>query len=365
VGHLSNSKDEVYGALAERLNRNPVGAVVNETLISILQLLYTETEASIGSKFPIMPMPLAKLVELTGMKEKELAGILDGMAARGLVIDMPRKGVTYYLLSPMVVGFFEYSFMRAGEANTRELAQLFERYFRDAAVVEEIFGAPTKMFKALVYERYIPALVESEVLSYERASEIIRASGGGSLSLCACRHKAHHLGKTCRFPMEDICTSLGRAGEWVARRGFGRAASVDDLLRNLERSYELGLVLIGDNVISEPAYICHCCGCCCGVLNATKKYEIISVHPSNYIPVADAAACLGCEACAGSCQIEAIAMNDAGQPVINEEICLGCGVCAAACPNGAMRMERRADPHTPPQNKMEQMVRIAAERNRF
>jgi hypothetical protein len=75
----------------------------------------------------------------------------------------------------------------------KELAALFEIYFQDDGVREELSGGETKMFKAMVYERLIPAAVETEVLSWERAAEIIVQSGGGVLSMCSCRHKAGHL----------------------------------------------------------------------------------------------------------------------------------------------------------------------------
>ena len=94
MGHLSNGKEEAYQALAERLSRYPVGAVINETLMGILRLLYTEREAAVGGKFPLKPRPLAEIVELTGIKEKELTAILENMAGKGLVIDIPRKGTT-------------------------------------------------------------------------------------------------------------------------------------------------------------------------------------------------------------------------------------------------------------------------------
>ena len=365
MGHLVNGKEEAYRALAERLSRFPIGAVINETLMGILRLLYTETEAAVGSKFPVKPRPFAEIRDLTGIGEKELAGILDSMAGKGLVVDIPRKETTYYMLSPMVVGFFEYSLMRAGAANVRELAELYEQYFKDNGVAEEFFGSSTKMFKSLVYESYIPELVQTEVLSYEKASEVIRGSGGGSLSMCACRHKSSHLGKTCRYPVEDICTSLGRPAEWLVRRGFARTASVDDLLCNLERSHKLGLVLICDNVIDEPTYLCHCCGCCCGPLNAIKEFKVLSIQPSNFIPAVDPSLCLNCEACTDSCHIKAIGASESGEPVINEDFCIGCGVCTAACPSEALRMVRRKTISRPPQNKMAQLVDIAVERNRF
>ncbi len=365
MGHLAGGKEEAYHALAERLSRFPVGVVINDTLMEILKLLYTGKEAEIGSKFPVKPRPLSEIVDLTGLPEKEVTAILDGMSDKGLVVDIPRKETTYYMLSPVVVGFFEYSLMRAERANIKELAALYEQYFHNKEVAEEIFGSGTKMFRALVYERYIPELIKTEVLDFEQAEKVIRESGGGALSICACRHKSYHLGHPCRFPMEDICTSLGRPAEWIIRRGFGRRATVDELLQNLERSYRLGLVLTCDNVIDEPAYICHCCGCCCGVLNSIKEHGVNSVQPSNFRPTIDPAACLSCDSCVDACQIDALKSTEAAEPVLDDAKCIGCGVCAAVCPADALTMIRRETIYTPPQNKMGQIINIAMERERF
>jgi Pyruvate/2-oxoacid:ferredoxin oxidoreductase delta subunit len=365
VGHLAGGKEEAYQALAERLSRFPVGVVINDTLMEILQLLYTKDEADAGSKFPLKPRPLAEIAGLIGMPAEKAGKFLNGMAEKGLVTDISRKGTTYYMLNPIVVGFFEFSLMRNDRANLRELSSLFERYLHDRSVVKEIFGADTKMFRSLVYENYIPELVQTEVLSYEKAERVIRESGGGGLSICACRHKSYHLGKPCSYPMEDVCTSLGRPAEWVLRHGFARKASVDDLLKNLERTYKLGLVLTCDNVIDEPAYICHCCGCCCGVLQSIRDYEVHSIQPSNFMPQIDPDTCLSCDACIEACHINALKESGGENPVLDCEICIGCGVCASVCPGGAIQMVRQEQLHTPPQNKITQMINIALERNRF
>lgn len=366
---MINAKEEVYRALAERLNKNPVGAPVNETLMEILHRLYTESEALTGSKFPLLPVTLEKMAAATGIKEEELKKTLDGMAAKGLVVDWPRRDGIYYMLAPMVVGFFEYTFMRVrDELNMKELAELFEIYFKREGVNEEIFGSGTKMFKTLVYESLIPAAVETEVLSYEKASEVIRESGGGSLSMCACRHKASHLGKACDAPVEDVCTSLGNSSKWLIQRGLGKPASVDDLLRVLDRTERLGLVHMGDNVLKKPVMICHCCGCCCGLLRAINESGIMSVHPSNFIPSLDADLCAGCGECAGGCHIQAVTMAESGNgaemPVVKKDLCIGCGVCAAKCPTGALTMSRRSTLHVPPPDKMTQFMKIAMEKGR-
>jgi len=365
LGHLAGGKSEAYRALAERLGRFPVGVVINDTLMEILMLLYSENEAKVGGKFPIKPRPFAEIRDLTGMGETELSVLLKGMAEKGLVVDIPRKGTTYYMLSPVVVGFFEYSLMRADGANLKELSELYEKYFQNPAVAEEIFGSETKMFRALVYEHYIPALVQTETLDYEKAEAVIRNSGGGGLSICACRHKAFHLGKPCRYPMEDICTSLGRPADWLLRHGFARKAPVDDLLHNLERSYKLGLVITCDNVIDEPAYLCHCCGCCCGPLRAITEHGVQAVQPSNFIPSIDPEDCVNCDACVELCHIGALVPSEAAAPGLDREKCIGCGVCAKECPGGALNMVRRDDIYKPPQNKLTQLGSIGMERGRF
>jgi len=369
MGHVTNVKDMVYRALAERLSKNPVGVKINETLLEILRRLYSESEAAVGSKFPLTPVPLDKIAAATGFEKNRLKKILDEMAEKGLVLDIPRRSTVLYMLAPMVIGFFEYTFMRTRDnVDMKELAALFEIYFQDDGVREELSGGETKMFKAMVYERLIPAAVETEVLSWERAAEIIVQSGGGVLSMCSCRHKAGHLGRSCGAPL-DVCMSLGKnASEWLVRRGLGRAASVDELLQVLDRTEKAGLVHLGDNVLNNPTFICHCCGCCCTVLKAIRESGKFMVHPSNFIPQHKAEQCAGCGACADSCHTGAITMRtdekDVGLPCISQDLCIGCGVCAAACPREALAMSRRAYIHVPPQNSMEKFSRIAGERGR-
>lgn len=368
MGHLLHNKDEVYRALAERLNREPVGAPVNDTLMEILQRLYTESEAMIGSNFPLLPMKTEKIAGLVGMGPEQAKPLLDNMADKGLLLDFPRRETSYYMIAPMVIGFFEYTFMRVrNEVNMQELAELFQTYFQSPEIRREFSGVKTRMMRTLTYEKLIPLAVETEVLTYERASEIIKEAGGGSLSLCACRHKALHLGKACDAPLE-VCTSLGPAAEWVVRRGMGRAATVDELLRVLDHTEELGLVHNCDNVMNNPAYICHCCKCCCVVMTGINQFGLSSTHPSNFIPALDPEKCSGCGICADKCPIAAITMDDEGSatefPAVKNEICLGCGVCVSSCPNGALFLDRRSVLYCPPETSKDKFGRIAREKGR-
>ncbi len=371
MGHMGIAKEQVYRVLAERLNRNPVGVKINETLMEILYRMYTTTEAEIGSKFPLMPAPLEKIAAATGMPEEELRVHLNNMADKGLVIDLaPRDGTQFFMLTPMVVGFMEYTFMRVTDkVPMQELAELFEQYHHQPGVAETFFGAETKMFNTWAYESLMPVEVETEVLDYERASVMIRESGGGALTMCYCRHQAQHLGKNCDAPIEDICTSLGRAAEWLIRRGFARPASTDELLRVLDRTEELGLVHLADNVQNSPAYLCHCCGCCCGVLKAITESGVSSAHPSNFIPAVNGDNCTGCGNCATRCHINAIEIlpvpGGLERAVVNANICLGCGACIRGCQNDALGLVRRQTIYVPPRTKKDQMLQIAMQNNKL
>lgn len=373
MGHLGIAKEEVYRALAGRLHQNPVGAPFSETLMQILKIIYTEQEAKVGSRFPAWFTTLDKLLAATGLTEPELLGHLDNMAAKGLVMDFKRDRNTYYMLSPMVIGFMEYTFMRTdGPLPLKELAELFEKYHHEHGVAEEFFGGETKMMQTWAYESLLPVEVETEVLDYEKASRMIREAGGGALSLCYCRHQKAHLGKACDAPMEDVCTSLGAAAEWLVRRGFARPATADDLLRVLERTEELGLVHLGDNVQQRPAYICHCCGCCCGVLRSMNEdHSRMSVQPSNFILYIDTGACTGCGRCAKKCHIGAITVTEtvavsgnSKKAVLAENRCIGCGACVRSCEKSALFLRQRREIHVPPKNKKEQMIKIAIEKGR-
>jgi len=370
LGHITNAKEEIYHALAERLSKTPEGAPINEDLMAILHRLYTESEALVGGKFSSIPMTLDKIAAITGIEENDLKVILDGMSDKGLVLDIPRKDSFYYMLAPMLVGFFEYTFMRTGDhASLKELAELFETYFHSEGVMKEIAGLDTKIMRTLIYESIIPLAVETEVLDYEKATEIIRQSGGGAITMCACRHEASHLGNACDAPVE-VCMSLGRAAEWIVRKGLGKPATVEDLLGVLARTQELGLVHLCDNVMNKPTYICNCCGCCCKVLRGINEQQVFATQTSNFIPSIELESCISCGICADRCQIHAITMTDQENgrevPVLNNERCIGCGACASAsaCPSGSLTMSRRSVLNVPPADGREKLRRMAMEKGR-
>jgi hypothetical protein len=80
-----------------------------------------------------------------------------------------------------VIGFYEHTFMRVkGELDLKEMAELFTKFFESPAVGQSL-RSETQQFKTMVYENLIPLAIKTEVLDYERASEVIRQSGGEPL----------------------------------------------------------------------------------------------------------------------------------------------------------------------------------------
>jgi NAD-dependent dihydropyrimidine dehydrogenase PreA subunit len=381
MGHIGRLKDQ-YRGLANRLQSGPVsfpeprdpGAW--QGWKEILEILYTPEEAELAARMPVVPMPLDKLSARLGVPAEELARRLDPMCDKGIVMDLahPATGKTSYLLSPPVVGFFEFSLMRMEDSiPKRRIAEALHAYTHgDDTFAREVFGGATTIGRALVHETGLDGDLP-DVLDWQRASAVVGEARAWAVSVCYCRHKAQHLGKACGAALEN-CLSLDDGAEFVIRRKFGRAIERAEALDLLRASRDQGLVQIADNVQSRPAFVCNCCGCCCEQLQGANTWGLAAVNPSGFEPACDPARCAGCSRCARACPVTAVHMKpvrrtavqkNALAPVFDLERCIGCGVCADACRKGALRMARGGRARPVPHNAVERVVRMAIERGRL
>ena len=383
MGHLGHLKAE-YQDLVTRLDSNPVGMPFPTTdharkgWQEILEILYTTEEAALGAKLPLMPASLERIAKKTGIAAPDLKMRLDAMADKGLVMDLihPKTKKVKYMLSPPVVGFFEFSLMRAKDMIPKKrIAEALDAYCHgDAAFASEVFGGDTVIGRTMVNEDMLGQESMPDILDWERATHLLKEARNIAVALCYCRHKQEHLGKACDAPV-DNCLSINAGADFVERRNFGRKIDAMEALDILVRSRESGLVQIADNVQNRPSFICNCCGCCCGQLQAINEYDLHAVNPSNYRHFLDRDKCVGCSKCARACPVTAIFMTATIQtanrknkifPAINLERCIGCGVCAQACSSKhALSMKTYTKKTHIPVNAIEKSVRMSLERGRL
>jgi ferredoxin len=378
-----------YGALADRLNRFPQGAPPSDLLYRILSLLFTEREAGLVARLPIRPVTARRAARIWGMREAEARTVLDGLASRCILLDMEGPNETLYILPPPMAGFFEFSMMRVrDDIDQHLLAELFWQYItvEDDFIVSLFTHGETQLGRVFVNE---PALADArrpgngtrtearrdlmEVLDYERASEVIGTAQHMGVGVCYCRHKAEHVGKACKAPM-NICMTFGGSADSLIRHGYARRVDKAEGMDLLTQAYESRLVQFGENVQRDAGFICNCCGCCCEAMIAQRRFGSLNpVHTTNYLPHVDEATCNGCGKCVDTCPVEAMTLVSANDPAkprkrraeLTAEICLGCGVCARVCTHKALWLEPRPERVVTPVDTLHRTVLMAIERGRL
>ena len=369
MGHLRSGQG-VYGRLQKRLDRYPIGAPPAPALHEILRRLYSEEEAEIACRMPIRFTDIRGIARRTGRSPEELRPVLDRMAEKGLVMDFEHGGKVEYILSPTLLGFFEFAFMRVrDDIPQKELARYMMQYVHDEPeLVRSIFAGKVMPGRTLVHEDTVDPQDLPRVLDHDRASYLIGKAKMCAVSLCFCRHAAGHEGRSCDRPME-VCTTFNAAADFLVRRKLAREIDREEAKDLFARTREAGLVHISDNVKKRPAYVCHCCGCCCGMLSAINRFRLFdAVVTSPFLAAVDPGTCNGCGLCAKKCPIHAIAVRGEkpdAKADVRSDICLGCGVCRLACAQGAMRMEPRKERILVPENAWQRTVIMAIEQGKF
>lgn len=362
MGHLLSTKSSLV-PLIDRLNRFPVGLKDSPKLRRILGLLFDEREAAVAARFPLTEATFDELIKHTGLPAAELTRVLEGMTAKGLVMDLPYNGRTFYLLVPGLIGFFEFSFMRArDDIPQAELARLMSEYLQEHGrdgQQGEFFGGRWPLTRALAYEDKVP--ISSRVTPWEDARAILRDADFLAITTCFCRHKKAHEGKTCRqgAPVEEICMVLGQGARFLVRRGFAEERSLDEMLAILDRARGLGLTHITDNIRERPSFLCNCCRCCCELLHGVQAGFEDGIAKTPFLAEVDPERCDYCGECLRACNAKCIGLAEDARELpkgqrfaeVNARVCLGCGACLPACDKDALTLVPRPDHRPPPKDR--------------
>ena len=193
----------------------------------------------------------------------------------------------------------------------------------------------------ITIEKDIPLRDLEQIIPYDHARDLI-LNGPTEIVVdeCACRQ---NVANPCT--PTQVCMVIGQpfvdfalAHHPKTSRRLTRA----EALALLEAEHKRGHVhsaWFKDATMGRFYAICNCCKCCCGGIEAMRKYAVPVVASSGYVAIVDAGLCSACGACAEACPFGAISLNGSGA-LVDWKTCMGCGICEGRCPRRAISLNR-------------------------
>jgi len=349
---------DIYERLAKFLDRLPAGYPPAESGVElrILRKLFTPEEAELFMHLNLIAEDPDVLAYRAGQPPEKVAHRLDEMERKGLISGEHRAGQpARFSVNQFVVGFME----EQVDHLDRELVDLVDEYL-------PIFfkqGPWTKVPQIRTIPIGVSIPLQTDVMPYERAEEIIGRHTSFAVRNCICRQAYQITGRGCRKPLET-CLSFDEGASHTVYTGRGRTISKDEALGILKLAEQAGLVLQPSNS-KDPIFICACCGCCCGVLRNLKLQE----KPANlianpFIARHDPDLCSACGACTERCQMDAITIGQTAAQ-LNAERCIGCGLCVSTCPSGALSLVRKPEPPAIPKDTVSNYLQLGQARDKL
>jgi formate hydrogenlyase subunit 6/NADH:ubiquinone oxidoreductase subunit I len=330
------TNDEVYSKLAVHLDNLPGGFPPTESGVEvrILRRLFNPGEAELALHLTLIPEEPKVLARRIKKDPEETAKKLEEMAKKGLIyrIESEEKP-TKFMASQYVIGIWEFHVNDLDEELIHDMNEYIPHLFKGGA------WDKVPQLRTVPVDRSIP--VKLEVMSYEKAEDLVRSQKKFLVAPCICRREHKMVGKGCKKP-EESCLVFGRGVDYYLSNGLGRAIDLKETLEILQQADKKGLVLQPSNA-KKIVNICCCCGCCCQVLkNLKRQPHPASLVSSPFIATLDTSQCEGCGACVKRCQMEAMQLAE-DKAVLDSKRCIGCGLCVSTCRSGSLRLVRKPD----------------------
>jgi Fe-S-cluster-containing hydrogenase component 2 len=329
----------------------PVGypATKSGVEINLLKAIFTPEQAKISTHLDYKHKTVDQIFETAkdevGSKE-ELRRILDEIVPKGGISRRERDGKEQYAVIPLVLwGMYEYQLKRLTPEFLGDLGQYLQSEFG-----YELATAKLPKMRVIPIEESVEA--EHRIATYDELRHLIERSREHlAIQECICKKVNDLQGKPCRVTdRREVCMSFGDLADLYTKEGWGRKISQGEAFEIARKSEEEGLVLMPGNE-QEAAFICACCGDCCGMLSMAKNFprpaEIVA---SNYYAQVDTELCKGCRTCVKRCQTEAVKVENKISSV-DLARCIGCGLCVPTCPENARCLVKKAKETVPPETE--------------
>ena len=338
-----------YHKLQEHLDKLPIGYPETESgvEIKILEYLFMPEEVKIAlclslgnASIPKINKRIKKNFGIVKTNEN-LSVLLEKMFMNGSISRSSNEPYGYSN-AMLAIGMFE---NQLGHLS-KDFVELMHQYF-DEGFGDEFFNSSLPQLRT---SPHMKALVpEYNIATYDNMREIVKETDKSiQVANCVCKEGEALLGKQCKQTKNiEVCLMFD-ASSYLARNQ-ARNISKEECLDIIDRAEKEGLVLQPGNSL-QPFCICLCCGCCCGVLNAAKKYtKPAELVAHNFYAQVNRELCNGCSICKKRCQMEAIVIQDK-KAVIDLDRCIGCGLCITTCKPSAMSLIEKKKKTVPPRN---------------
>jgi len=351
---------DIYQKLSHHLDNLPGGFPPTESGVElrILRRLFAPGEAELALHLTLIPEEPRVIARRAKLPPEEVPRRLEEMARKGLPFSIHSEGSPpEYMAAQYAIGIWEYQVNNLDP----ELVQDMNEYMPTLLDFD--------VWKKVPQIRTIPVgrsiSVQSEVLPYEKAEELVRAQERSVVAPCVCRRERSMVGEGCD-KQQETCLSFGMAADFYQRNGLGRVIDKQEALEILRKADEAGLVLQPGNS-REALFICCCCGCCCGVLRNIKRHpRPASIVSTPFVAAADPTTCKGCGTCTERCQMEALWL-EGNRVVLDVDRCIGCGLCVPTCPTNSLTLVRKpeSEQHKVPKDITETLIKLGQERGKL
>ena len=358
---------DVYERLADALDALPSGytRTPSKLEIKLIKLTFTYEEAWLAGQLTRIPETAAEIAKRVGLDESEVTILLETMIpmrmvrADTLALETGVKGLgkveakpgqeikalsaKRYRLSPFLVGWYE-SFLQESRPSSKDFAQTYEQYMIEGGGEKIISPRPGAQgvipYRGSLKPEWLEREPHNDVDAHFNRHERFLVLD------CVCKkQKAAAHGHSCEMPIkrcgfvalppttplsENVLTRQEALKLWEELDAMGTMV--------VEAFYGFTMGATGPQFVGG----CHCCGCCCSILNAGRLGGLKeTVQRSNYRVVKDYEKCVSCGECVRRCQFFAHSLDGAtdGKPVYDRDKCVGCGSCGQGCASGALHLE--------------------------